>query len=227
VGVAAGRPPGEVDVGPHGGVPDRRPRPRPHLQRQARARRQRQVPRAARPHLRGDGRVPVDVRAGGADVSLRDAVVGALRLPGDLRRGEGDLHQHRRGRRLPRRRPARGDVPPRAAGREGRARARHGSASSCAARTSSAPIPVPDAGRAAVRHRRLPRDARPGAARRPTTPATPARKAASQANGKLRGFGLSTYIEACGIAPSALAGALGARAGLFEAARCACTRPAR
>ena len=32
-----------------------------------------------------------------------------------------------------------------------------------------------------------------------------------RARGKLRGFGISTYIEACGIAPSALVGALGAR----------------
>ena len=44
------------------------------------------------------------------------------------------------------------------------------------------------------------------------------RKAASKARGKLRGFGISTYIEACGIAPSALVGALGAGAGLYEAA---------
>ena len=36
--------------------------------------------------------------------------------------------------------------------------------------------------------------------------------------GKLRGIGLSTYIEACGVAPSAVAGALGARAGLYEVA---------
>ena len=34
---------------------------------------------------------------------------------------------------------------------------------------------------------------------------------------KLRGVGISTYIEACGIAPSNVAGALGARAGLYEA----------
>jgi len=46
----------------------------------------------------------------------------------------------------------------------------------------------------------------------------PARKKATEAKGKLRGFGISTYIEACGIAPSALVGALGARAGLYEAA---------
>jgi aerobic carbon-monoxide dehydrogenase large subunit len=44
------------------------------------------------------------------------------------------------------------------------------------------------------------------------------RKKESAARGKLRGWGISTYIEACGIAPSAIAGALGARAGLYEAA---------
>jgi carbon-monoxide dehydrogenase large subunit len=49
-------------------------------------------------------------------------------------------------------------------------------------------------------------------------PKLAARKAESAKHGKLRGFGISTYIEACGIAPSALVGALGARAGLYEAA---------
>ena len=44
-----------------------------------------------------------------------------------------------------------------------------------------------------------------------------ARKAASEAAGKKRGLGYSCYIEACGLAPSNIAGALGARAGLFEA----------
>ncbi len=43
------------------------------------------------------------------------------------------------------------------------------------------------------------------------------RKKASAERGKLRGIGVSTYIEACGIAPSNVAGALGARAGLYEA----------
>ncbi|QMU29300.1 xanthine dehydrogenase family protein molybdopterin-binding subunit [Adhaeribacter radiodurans] len=38
----------------------------------------------------------------------------------------------------------------------------------------------------------------------------------SAQNGKLLGVGFSTYIEACGLAPSAVAGALGARAGLYE-----------
>jgi len=44
-----------------------------------------------------------------------------------------------------------------------------------------------------------------------------ARKAQSLKNGKLRGIGYACYIEACGIAPSNVAGSLGARAGLFEA----------
>jgi len=44
-----------------------------------------------------------------------------------------------------------------------------------------------------------------------------ARRQASEAKGKKRGLGYSCYIEACGIAPSNIAGALGARAGLFEA----------
>jgi aerobic carbon-monoxide dehydrogenase large subunit len=44
----------------------------------------------------------------------------------------------------------------------------------------------------------------------------PARREASKKKGMLRGIGLSSYIEACGIAPSAVAGALGARAGLYE-----------
>jgi len=43
------------------------------------------------------------------------------------------------------------------------------------------------------------------------------RKKSSEAKGKLRGLGYACYIEACGIAPSAVAGSLGARAGLFEA----------
>ena len=42
------------------------------------------------------------------------------------------------------------------------------------------------------------------------------RKKASDATGMLRGIGYSSYIEACGLAPSNIAGALGARAGLFE-----------
>src|SRR6266404_6339092 len=44
------------------------------------------------------------------------------------------------------------------------------------------------------------------------------RRREAAARGKLRGIGIATYIEACGIAPSAVVGSLGARAGLFESA---------
>src|SRR5262249_23324107 len=45
-----------------------------------------------------------------------------------------------------------------------------------------------------------------------------ARRREAAGRGKLRGLGIATYIEACGIAPSAVVGSLGARAGLFECA---------
>jgi carbon-monoxide dehydrogenase large subunit len=45
-----------------------------------------------------------------------------------------------------------------------------------------------------------------------------ARRKAAAARGKLRGIGISTYLEACGIAPSHVVGSLGARAGLYEVA---------
>ncbi|MFP4126935.1 MAG: xanthine dehydrogenase family protein molybdopterin-binding subunit [Alphaproteobacteria bacterium] len=45
------------------------------------------------------------------------------------------------------------------------------------------------------------------------------RKAEAQARGKLRGIGFSCYIEACGIAPSQVVGALGAGVGLWEAGK--------
>lgn len=44
------------------------------------------------------------------------------------------------------------------------------------------------------------------------------RKRESAKNGKLRGIGYSTYIEACGIAPSQAVGSLGAGVGLWESA---------
>ena len=44
------------------------------------------------------------------------------------------------------------------------------------------------------------------------------RKRESARNGKLRGVGLSTYIEACGIAPSQAVGSLGCGVGLWESA---------
>ena len=45
-----------------------------------------------------------------------------------------------------------------------------------------------------------------------------ARKAESEGRGKLRGRGLSTWVEACGLAPSAVVGSLGAGVGQWESA---------
>ncbi len=45
-----------------------------------------------------------------------------------------------------------------------------------------------------------------------------ARNAEAKSRGKLRGIGFSTYIEACGVAPSNIAGAIGAGIGLYESA---------
>jgi carbon-monoxide dehydrogenase large subunit len=50
-----------------------------------------------------------------------------------------------------------------------------------------------------------------------------ARKTQSAERGKLRGVGFSCYIEACGVAPSALIGSLGAGVGLWESAEIAVT----
>ena len=44
------------------------------------------------------------------------------------------------------------------------------------------------------------------------------RRTEAKARGKLRGIGMSCYIEACGIAPSAAVGSLGAGVGLWESA---------
>jgi carbon-monoxide dehydrogenase large subunit len=49
------------------------------------------------------------------------------------------------------------------------------------------------------------------------------RKQESERKGKLRGIGFSAYIEACGVAPSNLAGALGCGVGLWESADIAVT----
>jgi carbon-monoxide dehydrogenase large subunit len=45
-----------------------------------------------------------------------------------------------------------------------------------------------------------------------------ARRSAAEARGVLRGIGIACFVESSGVAPSKLAGALGARAGFFESA---------
>ena len=49
-------------------------------------------------------------------------------------------------------------------------------------------------------------------------PASPSARPQRQEGGKLRGIGMTCYIEACGIAPSAAVGSLGAGVGLWESA---------
>ena len=54
-----------------------------------------------------------------------------------------------------------------------------------------------------------------------------ARREEAAARGKLRGIGVSTFIEACGIAPSAVVGSLGARRGSTSPGACGSTPRAR
>ena len=79
--------------------------------------------RPARADDRQPRRLSVDVRVDRCrPSSTRRCSSGQYAIPGDLRRGDGGLHQHRAGRRLSRRGPARGDYRRRAAGRDGGAR---------------------------------------------------------------------------------------------------------
>ena len=94
-----------------GGVPVRRARPRPRHHRQAGPRQGRQVPRAEGRHHRQPGRLPVDLRLRDPDHPVRHPAGRPVQDAEDLVRGDGDVHQHRAGRCLPRRRPARGDLP--------------------------------------------------------------------------------------------------------------------
>ena len=146
------------------------------------------------------------------------AAVGPVRHPGDLLRGRRGLHQHRAGRRLSRRRAAGGDLRGRAAGR-GRRRASSGSIRPSCARKNfikTFPHQTPvimayDAGdydaslEEGAGARRL-QGLRQAQARQPPSAASCAASA------------ISTYIEACGIAPSAAVGSLGAGVGLWESA---------
>ena len=147
-------------------------------------------------------RLSVDLLVDGADLPLRAAAVGPVRHPGDLRRGRRGLHEHRavdayRGAG----RPEATFVVERIVEKAARE-----------TRTRSGRVPAAEFHHARSRTRRrslMCYDAGDyGAAldkawSSPTTRASRARKAASAAKGKLRGIGISAYIEACGLAPSA------------------------
>ena len=134
--------------------------------------------RAARQDHRQSRRLHVDVLLFGADLSLRDAALGAVRHPAHLLRGRCGLHQHRAGRRLSRRRAPRGDLRDRAPARGERPPARP-VAGGAAAQELHREIPAPDAGDHELRRRRLRRLAQEGArARR--------RRAFSEAQARVR-----------------------------------------
>ena len=121
LGQQARRPADQVDRRAQRVVPHRRPRPRPRRRTAELAMdAQGQLPRAAREDHRQHGRLPVDLRVERADHPLRDAARRPVQDAGDLLRGQGGVHQHRAGRRLPRRRPARGDLRRRAHRRDRR-----------------------------------------------------------------------------------------------------------
>ena len=165
---------------------------------------------------RQHGRLPVHLRVVGAHHPLCHPARRTVQDAGHLLHGQGGVHQHRAGGRLSRRRPAGSDLRGRAPGGARGARHEHGSRRHPPAELHHR-VPVRHAGRADLRHRQLRRNPRPRArdGRRRRLPG--AQGARRRSSGKLRGLGYSCYIEACGLAPSNIAGALGARAGLFEA----------
>ena len=79
-------------------------------------------------------------------------------------------------------------------------------------------LPAPDAGHHELRRRRLRRLARCGDEGGRLCRLRQAQGGRGREGGKLRGIGMSCYIEACGIAPSAAVGSLGAGVGLWESA---------
>ena len=117
----------------------------------------RQVPRHAGEDDGEHGRLPVDLRLLHPDHPLRHAARRAVHHAGDLLRGDRGVHQHHAGRRVPRRRPPGSDLRGGAPGgdRGARDEARPGRDPPAQLHPQ---LPVPDAGRAAVRHRQLRRD---------------------------------------------------------------------
>ena len=145
-------------------------------------------------------------------------LVGPVRHSGDLCRGRCRLYEHRAGRRLSRRGPAGGDLRGRASRRGRGARTRPRSGRIPARRISSRTFPH----QTPVIMCTTPATTAPRSTRRwrwPTTRASARARRDSAAKGKLRGIGFSAYIEACGIAPSAAVGSLGAGVGLWEFGR--------
>ena len=153
------------------------------------------------------------------------APVRPIRYPGDLLRGRRGLHQHRAGRCLSRRRAAGSDLRRRTADGSGGARAGIDPAELRRKNfINTFPHQTPvimsyDAGDYAASLDEGAGDRRLEGLRQA--------QARAPRSGKLRGLGFSTYIEACGIAPSQAVGSLGAGVGFGNRRKCASIRPAR
>ena len=202
-----------------------RARSRSRHARRARARQGRQVPRDAGEDDGEHGRVPVDVRVVHSDDPLRDAARRAVHDAGDLLRGHGVVHQHRAGRRLSRRGAPRSDVRRRAPRASGRGRNEHPAGRDPAPQFHPH-VSLPDAGRAALRHRRLRRDARRGDEASPTSRvsrrARPKRRSAASCAGSAT---RRTSKRAASRRRTSRARSARARA-CSRPAKCACIRPA-
>ena len=184
-----------------------RARPRPRHHRGDGARRERQVPRAAGPK-RWPTWAPIfrPSRPAFRPICTPRCWPACTRRPRDLLRGEGGVHQHRAGGRLSRRRPAGGDVPARTAG--GKAAHETGIDRVELRRQNFIP-PSRSPTRLRSRWQYDSGDYQTtlnAALKLADYAAFPQRRAAAKAKGKLRGIGVSTYIEACGIAPSSRGG---------------------
>ncbi len=189
LGRRQGEAPREVDGRAGRELHDGRARPRPREHRRDGARRGRQLPRLARQYALQHGRLSFHLRDQRADLSVRHLAGRRLQDAGDLRRGEGGVHQHRSRGRLSRGGPAGGDVPARTP--DGRDRPRYGARPRGTAPAQLHPhqrLPVSDAGGVAVRQRRLllhPGFRAKGGRRRRVR----GRRKAAAARGKLRGLG--------------------------------------
>ena len=147
-------------------------------------------------------------------------MAGNYATPLDLRERAGGLHQHRAGRRLPRRRPAGGDLPDRARRRQGGARARASTRSRSAGSNFVKPDQFPYQTPVAVLYDTGDYDATHGQARGDLRPRRLPRPPARRAR---RGASCAASASPPTSRPAAsrrrsLVGSLGARAGLYESA---------
>ena len=194
-----------MDLEPFGGLRHRRPGARPRHQDDSPSTRT-GVPGVPDRDLREPRRLPPDLRDGDADLPARPGGRRAVPDAARLRERPGGVHQHR---------PV--DAY-RGAGTGGTyqlervvdqaAELGHRPGGVRRATSSSRRSSRTDAACSGLRRRQLPRDARQ-ADEISDYAGFAARRAEAARRGRLRGFGFSTWVECCGLAPSQLIGALG------------------